>query len=76
MPAGRERVTPYWAGVGKAPKNERAGKPMKSEGIYELSRQQDEAAAQRSKLKPCPSLARSSGLRRRRIRVEPSGGIV
>jgi hypothetical protein len=53
--------------------NELLVEPMNCEGIYELYRQDAEAAAQRRShdlLKPCPSLARWSGSRRRRRRAE------
>jgi len=47
--------------------------PMPGEGLYEFYRQQAEPAAPASHnlLKPCPSLARWSGSRRRRRKAEP-----
>src|ERR1700756_617658 len=53
--------------------------PMESAGKFELYRRQAEAAEQRNKPQPNPTVyapARWSGSRRRRRRADPSGGIV
>ena len=53
--------------------------PFIGQNMYELLRRKQEppsSAASHNLLKPCPSLARWSGSRRRRRRAEPSGGIV
>jgi hypothetical protein len=53
--------------------------PMNGEGLFEFTAstaKPPRSAASHNPLKPCPSLARWSGSRRRRTRAEPSGGIV
>ena len=80
----RERVTRQFEaggslGLSPAEKVERLSQLRRAKVYLSLTasrRKPPRSPASHNLLKPCPSLARWSGSRRRRTRAEPSGGIV